>query len=275
MRTLLAGDGGDEIFGGNERYRREQILARYRWLPGLLRRGMLEPALGRLRRDRTDLLGKAQRYVERARTPNPARFYSSEFFVAHERDRLLHPDFLRATTADGPLRVAEGHYRAARAESELDRLLYLDVKITLGDSDLFKVVRTADLAGIAVRVPMLDHPLVEFTATLPAWLKVRGTEKRHLFKRAFADLLPAEVLAKKKHGFGLPISDWLRQHAGFRELAHDTLGARAARERGYFAPGAIDSLFERHEADATPFYGDILWTVLMLELWHLRHGAHS
>jgi asparagine synthase (glutamine-hydrolysing) len=273
MEVLLAGDGGDEIFGGNERYRREQILARYHLIPRPLRRGVLEPILRKLPDGGATPLGKAQRYVGRASRPNPERFYSSEFFVAQERGLLLDPEFLRAIDPRGPLEIAERHYRAARASSELNRLLYVDLKITLGDNDLLKVTRAADLAGLAVRFPLLDHPLVELTATLPVRDKVRGTEKRYLFKRAFASLLPHEILAKTKHGFGLPVGDWLRGHRPFVELARDTLSARRSVERGYFAPGAVDWLFRQHAADATPFYGDVLWTLMMLELWHARREA--
>jgi asparagine synthase (glutamine-hydrolysing) len=272
MRLLLAGDGGDEIFGGNERYRRERVLARYRLIPGAIRRGLIEPILGAVKPGRMDLLGKAQRYVGRASQPNPERFYDSEFFVARERLRLLHPDFLSAVTADAPTRIARGHFDAVAARSELNRLLYVDLKITIGDNDLFKVTRMAKLAGIAVRFPMLDPRLVEFTGALPAWHKVRGTEKRYLFKRAFSTLLPAATLAKVKHGFGLPISDWLRTHGPFRELARDTLLSRPSRERGYFAPGVTEEIFRLHEDDRTPFYGDLLWSLLMLELWHVHHG---
>ncbi|MDO8475179.1 MAG: asparagine synthase-related protein [Candidatus Rokubacteria bacterium] len=272
MRLILAGDGGDEIFGGNERYRREQILARYRLIPGAIRKGLIEPILGAVKPGRMDVLGKAQRYVGRASQPNPDRFYSTEFFIARERLRLLHPDFLSAVTADAPFRIARRHFDAVTARSELNRLLYVDLKITIGDNDLFKVTRMAELAGIAVRFPMLDPRLVEFTGTLPAWHKVRGTEKRHLFKRAFSTLLPAATLAKVKHGFGLPISDWLRTHGPFRELARDTLLSRRSRERGYFAPGVMEELFRLHEDDRTPFYGDLLWSLLMLELWHGHHG---
>jgi asparagine synthase (glutamine-hydrolysing) len=273
MEVLLAGDGGDEIFGGNERYRREQILGRYHLIPGPLRRRLLEPVLRRLPDGGATPLGKAQRYVARASRPNPERFYSSEFFVAQERDRLLNPEFLRAIDPRGPLAVAERHYRAARASSELNRLLYVDLKITLGDNDLLKVTRAADLAGLAVRFPLLDHPLVELTATLPVRDKVRGTEKRYLFKQVFASLLPRQILAKTKHGFGLPVGDWLRGHRPFVELARDTLSARRSVERGYFASGAVDWLFRQHAADATPFYGDVLWTLMMLELWHGRREA--
>lgn len=272
VRLLLAGDGGDEIFGGNERYRREQILARYGRIPAFLRHGVIEPVLRHLPAGGLSMLGKAQRYVERASLPNPERFYSSEFFMARERARLLHPEFLATVQADGPIDVARAYYRGSRARSELNRLMSVDLKITLGDNDLFKVTRAVELAGIAVRFPLLDIALVEFSGTLSAGDKVRGTEKRYLFKRAFASMLPAGVLAKVKHGFGLPVAEWLKTHTGFRELLHDTLLSSRCRNRHYFAPGALESLLQRHAEDHTPYYGDVLWTVLMLELWHRRHA---
>jgi asparagine synthase (glutamine-hydrolysing) len=275
MRLLLAGDGGDEIFGGNERYRREYVLGRYQRIPGVLRRGVIGPIVRILPDGGSTLLGKAQRYVRRASTPNPDRFYSSEFYVSQQRAQLLSAEFLGVIRPDGPLEIARAHYRAAPASTEIDRLLYLDLKITIGDNDLFKVTRTAELAGIEVRFPMLDHPLAELTGGLPAAFKVHAGEKRYIFKRAFADLLPTEILQKVKHGFGLPVSHWLKTHPGFRELARDTLLSAGSRGRGYYAVGALESLFRLHETDATPFYGDILWTLLMLELWHRRHGDRA
>jgi asparagine synthase (glutamine-hydrolysing) len=275
MQLLLAGDGGDEIFGGNERYRRERVLARYGLMPRWLRRHALEPLLRTLPPGGQTLLGKAQRYVQLASQPNPDRFYSSEFFIAHWRTCLLDPAFLDAVSGDWPLQVARRHYGGARTSAELNRLLYVDLKITLGDNDLLKVTRAAELAGIGVRFPMLDHPLVEFTATLPARDKVRGSQKRYLFKHSFRGFLPPEVLGKRKHGFGLPISQWLKSHAGFRGLARDTLLSARCLQRGYFLPGALEALFRQHERDTTPYYGDLLWTLLMLELWHQRQEGSA
>jgi len=272
VRRLLAGDGGDEIFGGNERYRIDGIFARYHRIPAVLRRALLEPALAVLPDGGETVLGRAQRYVRRANIPNPRRFFSYEFFFAQEASRLLAPDFRSAAGADAPWSVVHRHWDRTDADDELNRLLYLDMKLTIGDNDLLKVTRTADLAGVDVRFPFLDLPLVDFTGTLPAWQKVRGLEKRYLFKRAFGPLLPAATLGKQKHGFGVPTSLWLRTHRGFRELAHDALLSPRARQRGYFAPGAIEDLFARHATDTTPFYGDVLWTVLMLELWHRQAG---
>jgi asparagine synthase (glutamine-hydrolysing) len=268
---LLAGDGGDEIFGGNERYRTDGIFSRYSRLPAVLRHGLLEPILLGLPASSPGILGRGQRYILRARIPNPRRFYSYEFYVAQNVGRLLHPDFLGSIVAEAPWAALERHFDRVRASSELNRLLYLDLKLTLGDNDLLKVTRTGELAGVDVRFPLLALPLVEFTGTWPAEFKVRGLEKRHLFKRAFRSLLPPQTLTKKKQGFGVPTAEWIKSHAGFRELARDTLLSPRAAQRGYFRPGALEEVFALHVADETPFYGDLLWSILMLELWHRRH----
>ena len=273
MAVLLAGDGGDEIFGGNERYRVDRIFARYRRIPAALRARIIEPVLLNLGDNVPRLVDRARRYVRRANIPNPRRFYSYEFLVAQEAAELLDPDFRAAIHEDEPYAVVQGHYDRAQGATELNRLLYLDLKLAIGDNDLFKVTRTAELAGVAVRFPLLDCSLVEFTGTWPAEFKVRGLEKRYLFKHAFQTLLAPETLAKRKHGFGVPTSVWLKSHPKFRAMVRDTLLSPRARQRGYFRPGALERLFECHDGDATPYYGDILWTVLMLELWQRRYEA--
>jgi len=217
------------------------------------------------------VLGKVQRYVRRANIANPRRFFSYEFFFAQEGQALLAPEFLRSVRIDAPWALSEERFGEARAESELNRLLYLDMKFTIGDNDLLKVGRTAEMAGVGIRFPFLDLPLVEFVGTWPSRFKVRGLEKRYLFKRAFRPLLPAATLAKRKHGFGVPTSLWLKTHDGFSQLAHGMLQSADTRLREYFRPGAIDKLFALHESDTTSFYGEVLWTVLMLELWYRRY----
>lgn len=269
---LLAGDGGDEIFGGNERYRTDRIFGRYARVPAMIRRGLLEPILLGYAGDLRGVLGRAQRYIRRANLPNPARFYSYEFFMEQNGPELLQPEFLRAAAPGGAGRIPEEHSRRVDARSELNRLLYLDLKLAIGDNDLFKVNRTADMAGVSVRFPFLALPLVEFVGTLPAEFKVRGLEKRYLFKRAFRDLLARETLAKRKQGFGVPTAEWFKTHRGFRELARDTLLSARAAQRGYFKAGALEKLFAEHDRESSPYYGDMLWSVLMLELWHRSHA---
>jgi asparagine synthase (glutamine-hydrolysing) len=89
-----------------------------------------------------------------------------------------------------------------------------------------------------------------------------------LFKLAFKDLLPAEIIQKKKHGFGIPVATWMKSHPRMRELTRDTLLSRRAAERGYFRPQFIEDLFRKHESEESPYYGDALWTLLAIELWH-------
>jgi asparagine synthase (glutamine-hydrolysing) len=271
LTRLLAGDGGDEIFGGNERYATDAVFGRYRCVPGPLRWALLEPLLAAMPNGGATVIGKAQRYVRRAKLPNPRRFYSYEFFFAQEGRGLLAPGFLAVVEPDSPWAAVERHWGRVTAGEELNRLLYMDMKLTIGDNDLFKVTRTAEVAGLGIRFPFLDLPLVEFTTTWPGRFKVRGSEKRYLFKRAFRDLLPAETLVKPKHGFGVPTSLWLRTHPGFVELAHDALLGPDARVQAYFRPGGLEELLRLHASDSTAFYGDLVWRVLMLELWHRHH----
>jgi asparagine synthase (glutamine-hydrolysing) len=97
---------------------------------------------------------------------------------------------------------------------------------------------------------------------------VKGFDKRYLFKKAFRNLLPAEIIRKKKHGFGIPVAGWLKSDPELRALCRDALASRPCRERGYFRRDFIERLFSRHQADDTSYYGDTLWTLLVLELWH-------
>ena len=156
----------------------------------------------------------------------------------------------------------------APARDHLDRLLYLDVKITLGDSDLPKVTQMCELAGIQARFPFLDRSLAEFSGRISPRFKVRGFQKRYLFKRAFRKLLPIEIIHKKKHGFGIPVATWMKSDPRMRELSRDILLSRRAFERGYFRRKFIEDLFRKHEEEGSTYYGDALWTFLVLELWH-------
>jgi asparagine synthase (glutamine-hydrolysing) len=124
------------------------------------------------------------------------------------------------------------------------------------------------MAGIRTRFPFLHRSVAEFSGKIPARLKVKGLEKRYLFKRAFRNLLPVEIIRKTKHGFGIPVSDWMKSDPRMRELARDVLLSRRTAQRGYFRQSFIEELFRRHETDNTSYYGDTLWTFLTLELWH-------
>jgi asparagine synthase (glutamine-hydrolysing) len=270
VTTLLAGDGGDELFGGNERYRTHEVFEIYRKCPAVLRKGLIEPLLFGLPVP-LPLWNKARRYVRASNQPNPDRYFRWYLLQHFPPEKILAPGMPFGNGHGDLLAVPREYYRAAPAQSELNRLLYIDLKMTLGDNDLPKVVRMAEVAGVTVRFPYLDHRLAEFSATIPARWKVKGLEKRYLFKRATRGLLPRAILEKKKHGFGLPISVWLKSHPQMRKFAEEVMLDARTYQRGYFRREFIESLFTGMDSDPSPFHGDLLWLFLMLELWHRHH----
>jgi asparagine synthase (glutamine-hydrolysing) len=271
VKVLFAGDGGDELFAGNERYRTHKIFGLYQRLPKPLRQHVSDPLLSSLP-DRLPLLGQARRYVRRSNIPNPRRFYSYDLMLSAPLESLLTPEFLRAVQPDHLLATAEAHFnRPASPTTELNRMMYLDLKLAIADNDVRKVSGMAELAGVEVRYPFLDAELAEFSGRIPTDLKLRGLQKRYIFKQALADFLPPKVLNKPKHGFGAPIAVWMKHDAQWREFVADVLHDRRTRERGYFTPSVLEDLWSQHQGEQSSYYGDMMWPVLMLELWHREH----
>ena len=272
--TLLAGDGGDELFGGNARYASDKRFALYNELPAWIRGYTLEPLISLLPNSRSPL-SLPRRYVRRARMANPRRILSYNFFLNMDADEVFEPWVLEQAPQREWLELADEHFRTASASSELNRLLYMDVKMTLADNDLRKVGGTAELAGVRVRYPLLDTRLAEFSGRIPASLKLKGMEKRYIFKKAMRGILPDKVLFKKKHGFGVPIGQWFLHDRQLRTLIRDVLDDPRTRQRGYFRKGFLEELSSLHQKEDAGFYGEILWYVVALELWHRQHLESS
>ncbi len=274
VNTLLAGDGGDELFAGNSRYASDKTFALYHRLPGWLRKGILEPAAAILP-ENGGRLSLPRRYLRRAAIPNPQRIFSYGLFLSTPPQEIFEDGFLQEMPPGKWMEIAEGHFQGARAGSELNRLLYLDVKMILADNDVRKVSGTAELAGVRVRYPLLDDRLAELSARVPTSLKLKRLEKRYIFKKAMKGILPDQVLHKKKHGFGVPMGHWFLQDAKLRSLMQDVLNDARTRQRGYFRPAFFDKLVDLHRTDHAAFYGGIVWHLVALELWHRRHLERS
>jgi asparagine synthase (glutamine-hydrolysing) len=271
IEVMLAGDGGDELFGGNERYQTQQVYELYKKIPGLLRRSLVEPIASQFPLSSPGIGSKLRRYIQTSNTPNPERYFRWNMLQHFPPQTILGSALPFGNGHSDLLSIPRAHYHAAPANAEMNRLLYIDVKMTLGDNDLPKVMRAAELAGINVRFPYMDHSLAEFSGRIPANLKVKGLEKRYLFKQATRDLLPKAILQKKKHGFGLPIGMWLKTDPKMRGMAEEVLRDPRTYQRGYFQRDFIEKTFASMDQDNTPYHGDILWPFLMLELWHRHH----
>lgn len=272
---LVAGDGGDEIYGGNERYRKDQIFEWFHRSPAPVR-GAGRLLAGALKGVDTRFANRVKNFVYRGSLPNPDRFYSDDSFASEQFEELLSAGFRDNVGRDDSLDVQRAIYRTAQADCNLHRLMYLDLKMTIADNDVVKVVRASRLAGTQVAFPYLDRELVEYTGRLPGSDKVRGLEKRYLFKRATEDILPVEIRKKKKQGFGLPVSVWLRRPGPFRDMVNDVVLSPQAAGRGYFNREHVEHLMKRHERGAWDHSAEI-YLLLMLELWHRQYvdGQHG
>ena len=269
VEVLYAGDGGDELFGGNERYLTEKLFAMYHQVPPPLR-GLLDYAAAAI----PDVYPwcKVKNYVRKANQPAVDRFFAYQLYYRDHAADFLTDDFRSLLEHDFPINVARQHYLRAGDISPLNRLLYVDLKLAVSDNDLFKVNRMAETHGVEVRYPYLDPHVGIVSGRIPAGLKVRGWSKRYIFKKAFANFLPEEILSKKKHGFGLPTGDWLRSHSGFRDLARSLLLDPRSLQRGYFQRSALERLLKAHDEERSGYFGSHIWNFMMLELWHRSHA---
>ncbi len=269
INYMLAGDGGDEVFGGNERYSTQQVFRNYLKAPIVLRKGVLEPLILNRMERLPGVFRKAGSYIRRANMPDIDRIFSYKYVSDAE---IFEQTFLDRSIIDPVVDIPRQHFNRMYDADALDRHLYLDMKMTITDNDLVKVTHMTELAGVRVRYPMLDAPVVEHAFRIPSELKLRHTTQlRYIFKQAFRDFLPREILSKPKHGFGLPIAEWLRNNSDIKQFAHDLLFDSRHLNRGYFQPDFIKNLWNLQLADSTPYYGTLLWKFIMLESWHRLH----
>jgi asparagine synthase (glutamine-hydrolysing) len=264
---LLGGDGGDELFGGNERYAKQHLYSLYSDLPRALRKSLIEPIA--FLPPEIGILGKVQRYIRNASVPMPARYDNYNLLERLGADNLFGRDFLNAVDRAQPKLMLDQAYAGAHADSLINRMLALDLRFTLADNDLPKVTRACELAGIDVRFPLLDDAVVSFSATLPPRLKLKGTRLRYFFKEALRGFLPEEIIAKTKHGFGLPFGPWLQAHPPLRQLALDSLSD--LKRRRIVRPEFIDELTSTHVENHASYYGTMVWVLMMLEQWLKQH----
>jgi asparagine synthase (glutamine-hydrolysing) len=265
VKVLLSGEGGDEAFGGYPNYPNMMRLAQIGAAAGPFARaaGAGAALAGRLIGDeRFDRYGEAlgqtlaSQYFSRSSGP-------TAFFNRHAAE-LLAPAFLKETACVSAAGFIQNLAAGTEREPLLDQMLYIDTKTWLPDDLLVKADKMTMANSLELRVPLLDHKVLEFAASLPAEYKVRGRDTKRALKAAFSKALPREILTRKKAGFPVPYNGWLSHELadGTREI----LLSSRARSRGYFQPEEVDRLLDAQKTGGR--YAKEIFSLLVLELWH-------
>jgi len=270
VKVALNGDGGDENFAGYDRYLANRIAERYDRFPRPLRAALewgvkslpgLRPFLGGPYR-------RAKRFFAAA-SEEPKRRYGRwvGVFPNALKAELYAPAFREVTARSDSLELLFATYEAQDAPDFVDATLGVDVATYLPNDLLVKMDIASMAHSLEARSPILDHVFMEFAASIPSSLKLRGLTKKYIFKLAVRNLLPAAVIDRPKMGFGVPIDRWFRRE--LRETAYDTLLGSRCLDRGLFQQTVVRRLLDEHGSGRAEWHPQ-LWSLLVLELWFQR-----
>lgn len=271
VKVVLTGEGGDELLGGYPRYRW------LHWSDRVLSAPAIGPAASALGGPLSAVLPAAAGARARAVFGGDSVADRHVRWIANMDDRLrtslLSRDVLRAASLASPRELVEAWMRKSGAGTVFSGLMYSDFKMWLPDNILTKMDRMSMAASVEGRVPILDHKVVEFAATLPYRLKLSGRQTKRLLREAVKGLVSPDVLSRPKTAFRVPVAEWLGGPLG--ALVQDTFASRVMRERGLFEPRALDGLAASTAAARPGLNPDAArvapataaWNVLWFELW--------
>jgi asparagine synthase (glutamine-hydrolysing) len=271
VTVALNGDGGDECFAGYNRYAAMRLSERYRKIPGVLRERVIRQAVGMLPASESKRAGRVRglkRFIQAASLPPVERYLNwVSTFNPQAKHELYTDEFRHETEAQDARRWLAPWFTRANGAGVVDAAQLADTMTYLPNDLLVKVDIASMAVSLEARSPFLDHHVIEFAATLPENLKLRGLTTKYILKRTLKKLLPSENLKRGKMGFGVPVGHWFRgQMQGF--LRENLLSEKFGR-RGIFRPEGVRQMVELHTRGERD-YTHQLWTLLMLELWFQR-----
>jgi asparagine synthase (glutamine-hydrolysing) len=263
VTVVLGGDGADELLAGYPTFAAERMATLYH-PPRAIHENVVVPLADRLPISRRNFSFdfKVKRFLRGARCPAAIRHPIWLGAFSHAEQRAVLQD-----EPDDPLSVPSAAYANAPTTDPLSRLIYAYSKTYLQDDILVKVDRASMANSLEVRAPFLDVELVDFLGRVPSGLKLRRLDTKHLLKHAMRNWLPSGIASRRKKGFGIPVSRWLR--GPLRELVEDELAADRLERQGLFVPDEVQRLVRDH-MDGRRDHRKQLWTLLQFQLWHRR-----
>ncbi len=267
VTVALNGDAGDENFAGYDRYLANQLACRYEKIPLILRKGTewtvkKLPDSGRPK----SFTHRTKRFFE-AVSEEPERRYSRwmSHFNNERKNDLYTDEFKEQVGSSDSVDLLLDAYASSDAEDFIDATLDVDVNMYLAGDLLVKVDIASMANSLEARSPLLDHRFMEYVASIPSGLKLKGNVTKYIFKKAVKNILPDEIINRPKMGFGVPIDHWFRNE--LKEMAYDILLGKRAVERGHFRKETVQTLLDEHSSGKAHWHY-LLWNLLMLELWY-------
>ncbi len=269
VTVALTGDGGDECLAGYDRYRAVRVAARLDAVPAALRR-LASSLAPRIPHGRSGSLShRLHRFARAVGMPAAQRYL--DWVAVFPPDVLsggYAPEFAAQLDLGEPLRWFEALYADGGA-TDADRAVYADLCSYLPYDLLTKVDIASMACSLECRAPFLDHELIEFAASLPVTWRIGARGGKHILKDWAAELLPPEILARRKQGFGVPVGEWFRRE--LRDVLREAIFAPDSLCARLFRPDWLQRVFDGH-ASARENHEHRLWALLMLEKWHRRWG---
>jgi asparagine synthase (glutamine-hydrolysing) len=270
VTVALNGDGGDESFAGYERYIAMGLTEKYRRVPSFLRESVIKETVNLIPTSplKRSKVRSVQRMLNAVALPRVDRYTRWMSVFNEETKQPLYSDFFREQTRSADATGVLGEwFRRANGIGILDAMLLTDQMTYLPNDLLVKVDIASMAVSLEARSPFLDQHVIEFAASLPQHLKLRGLTSKYLLKKVLRKFLPAENLNRGKMGFGVPVGHWFRGQ--MQSFLREVLLSEKALRRGLFKPETVKQLIELHTCGERD-YSQQLWTLLMLELWFNR-----
>ena len=270
IKVMLAGDGGDEIFAGNERYLKQLIFERYHQLPDALQK-LLDVSFYNPLAAKLPLVKKAYSYINQAKMPMPDRLESYNFLNRFSGSDMFTTAFYAGINPNLPLQQQQQRFLQCKSDYLVDKMMYLDWKFTLSDNDLVKVSSMCKKAGVEVRYPLFEKEVVDFSCTVPTDLKLAGGKLRSFYKNSFREFLPDGTLNKTKHGFGLPFGVWMKKNSELQQIALQAL--QQFKQRQILQTDFIELVITTFKSGHSGYYGELVWIIVVIELWLQQHES--
>ena len=268
VKVALNGDGGDECFGGYGRFMAVKYAELFRKIPSCLRDGLIAPIMRKIPEslEYNNFPAKLKRFLTMASKPYRERHYNwVTLFRDHEKDSLFTDGFKKEINNRYSFSYLDKTFEESSARDLMDLVISTDISTYLLDDLLVKMDIATMANSLEGRSPFLDHKVMEFAASIPSDIKIKGTRLKYILKKALSNVLPEEILSRGKMGFGIPIDSWFRGE--LKNYSYDILMSPESLNRGYFKKEAIERLLEDH-CRAKANNGARIWTLLNLELWH-------